>query len=58
MRAHFTRAPSLRNTFSNARLNNNIVDGIESENTSSAEANYVYRSSKLKLRLTAYYARN
>ncbi|MBJ2123391.1 carboxypeptidase-like regulatory domain-containing protein [Flavobacterium sp. IB48] len=54
--AHFTRAPSLRNTFSNARLNNNIVDGIESENTSSAEANYVYRSSKLKLRLTAYYA--
>ncbi|MFC0777858.1 TonB-dependent receptor domain-containing protein [Flavobacterium sp. HJSW_4] len=54
--AHFTRAPSLRNTFSNARLNNSIVNGIESENISSAEANYVYRSSKLKLRLTAYYS--
>lgn len=53
--AHLTRAPSLRNTFSNSRLNNNIVDGIESENISSAEANYVYRSPKLKLRLTAYY---
>ncbi|MDQ6528436.1 carboxypeptidase-like regulatory domain-containing protein [Flavobacterium sp. LHD-85] len=53
--AHFTRAPSLRNTFSNSRLNNNVVDGIESENISSAEANYVYRSAKLKLRLTAYY---
>ncbi|WP_433765103.1 carboxypeptidase-like regulatory domain-containing protein [Flavobacterium ginsenosidimutans] len=52
---HLTRAPSLRNTFSNSRLNNNIVDGIESENITSAEANYVYRSSKLKLRLTAYY---
>lgn len=53
--AHLTRAPSLRNTFSNSRLNNNIVNGIESENISSAEANYVYRSPKLKLRLTAYY---
>jgi hypothetical protein len=53
--AHFTKAPSLRNTFSNARLNNNIVNKIESENNSSAEVNYVYHSSKVKLRLTAYY---
>jgi len=54
--AHFTRAPSLRNTFSNARLNNSSIDGIESENVSHAEGNYVYRSSKLKFRLTAYYS--
>ncbi|MBE8725010.1 carboxypeptidase-like regulatory domain-containing protein [Flavobacterium hungaricum] len=53
--SHLTRAPSLRNTFSNSRLNNAVVDGIESETVSSAEANYVYRSPKLKLRLTAYY---
>lgn len=53
--AHLTRAPSLRNTFSNSRLNNNIVNGIESENISSAEANYVYSSPKLKMRLTAFY---
>ena len=53
--AHLTRAPSLRNTFSNSRLNNTIVNGIESENITSAEANYVYRSPKLKLRLTAFY---
>lgn len=53
--AHLTRAPSLRNTFSNSRLNNSIVDGIESENISSAEANYVYHSPRLKMRLTAYY---
>ncbi|MEZ0180903.1 TonB-dependent receptor [Flavobacterium oncorhynchi] len=53
--AHLTRAPSLRNTFSNSRLNNNIVNGIESENISSAEANYVYSSPKLKIRLTAFY---
>lgn len=54
--AHLTRAPSLRNTFSNSRLNNSIVDGIESEKVTSAEVNYVYRSPKLKLRLTAYYS--
>ncbi|UPZ16908.1 TonB-dependent receptor [Flavobacterium humidisoli] len=54
--AHFTRAPSLRNVFSNSRLNNTIVDGIESENISSAEANYVYHFAKLKLRLTVYYS--
>ncbi|WP_281231152.1 TonB-dependent receptor [Flavobacterium gelatinilyticum] len=54
--AHLTRAPSLKNTFSNSRLNNSVVDRIGSENISSAEANYVYRSPKLKLRLTAYYA--
>lgn len=53
--AHLTRAPSLRNTFSNSRLNNSIVIGIESENISSAEANYVYRSPKFKIRFTAYY---
>jgi len=53
--AHLTRAPSLRNTFSNSRLNNSIVNGIESENISSAEANYVYHSPKLKMRFTAYY---
>jgi hypothetical protein len=53
--AHLTRAPSFRNTFANSRLNNNVVNGIESENVTSAEANYVYSSPKLKLRLTAYY---
>jgi len=53
--AHLTRAPSLRNTFSNSRLNNSIVNAIESENISSAEANYVYRSPKFKMRFTAYY---
>ncbi|WPO80255.1 carboxypeptidase-like regulatory domain-containing protein [Flavobacterium sp. KACC 22761] len=52
---HLTRAPSLRNTFSNARLNNSVVNGIQSENISSVEANYIYRSPKLKFRFTAYH---
>ncbi|OXA84072.1 carboxypeptidase-like regulatory domain-containing protein [Flavobacterium hercynium] len=51
-----TRAPTLRNTFSNSRLNNTIVDGLENENCSTADVNYVFRSPKLKIRTTAYYA--
>jgi hypothetical protein len=54
--AHMTKAPSLKNTFANSRLNNAIVEGLESENISSLDASYVYRSPKLKARLTAYYA--
>jgi hypothetical protein len=53
---HLTKAPSLRNTFSNSRLNNSIVNGIENENISAADVNYVYHSPKLKMRITGYYA--
>ena len=52
---HLTKAPSLRNSFFNSRLNNSIVEGLESENISSAEANYVFRSPKFKFRVTGYY---
>ena len=54
--AHLTKAPTLRNTFANSRLNNGIVDDLESESNSSLDASYIYRSPKLKARLTAYYA--
>ena len=54
--AHLTKAPSLRNTFANSRLNNSIVNDLESENTSSLDASYIYRSPKLKARLTTYYS--
>lgn len=54
--AYLTQAPTIRNTFPNARLNNSIVDGIESVNISSTEANYVFHSPKIKARLTGYYS--
>jgi hypothetical protein len=54
--AHLTRAPTIRNTFPNARLNNSIVNGLQSENISSLDASYFYRSPKLKARITAYYS--
>ena len=51
---YMTKAPSLRNTFANARLNNNITPNIESENIFSADASYILRMPKLKARLTGY----
>ncbi|MFV8465860.1 carboxypeptidase-like regulatory domain-containing protein [Flavobacterium sp. LB1P62] len=53
--AHLTKAPTIRNTFPNSRLNNRIVDELESENTSSLDASYSYRSPRFKARLTAFY---
>lgn len=54
--AHGTKAPTIRNTFPNARLNNSIVDGLQSEVINSLDATYVFRSPKIKSRLTAYYS--
>jgi hypothetical protein len=55
--AHMTKAPSIRNTYPNARLNNNIVLGLESENISSADASYVFRGPFLKARITGYFSK-
>lgn len=52
--AHMTKAPSLRNTFNNARLNNNVVGDLRSENVTSVDASYIIRTPKLKMRLTAF----
>lgn len=52
----YTRAPTLRNTFSNSRLNNTIVGGLGNEKISGAEGSYVFRMPKLKMRTTVYYA--
>ena len=54
--SHTSKAPNLKAVFPNSRLNNSIVNGIESENNSSLDANYVYRSPKLKMRLTGYFS--
>lgn len=55
--AHMTKAPSIRNTFPNARINNNTVNGIDSETISSGDASYVFRGPFLKVRITAYYSK-
>ncbi|MBC7416890.1 MAG: carboxypeptidase-like regulatory domain-containing protein [Pedobacter sp.] len=55
--AYMTKAPSLRNTFPNARINNNIVTDLKSESVSSADASYILNAPKLKMRLTAYWSK-
>ncbi|HLP63225.1 carboxypeptidase-like regulatory domain-containing protein [Flavobacterium sp.] len=52
--AYLSKAPGMRNVFSNARLNNNITPDIDSERISSMDASYIIRMPKLKLRLTGF----
>ncbi|CAM2734237.1 hypothetical protein SAMN05444143_101141 [Flavobacterium succinicans] len=54
--AHLSKAPTIQNTFPNARLNNTIVAALSSETQSSLEATYQYRTPFLKMRLTTYFA--
>ena len=54
--SHASKAPNLKAVFPNSRLNNSIVEGIESETNSSVDASYVYRSPQLKMRLTGYFS--
>lgn len=58
--AYITKAPSLRNTFSNSRENHNVVgdnSGIDitEEKITSVDASYIFRSPIVKARLTGYY---
>lgn len=53
--AYLTKAPSLRNVFPNARLNENTPVGIESENITSMDGSYLIRAPKFKTRITAFY---
>lgn len=54
---YITRAPSLRNTFSNSRENHNIVPNITEEKITSADASYIFRSPIVKAKLTGYYTK-
>ncbi len=54
---YITKAPSLRNSYSNSRENNRIVRGLSEEKISTADASYIFRSSIVKARLTGYYTK-
>ena len=53
--AYMTKAPTLRNVFPNARLNDNTPADLESENITSGDVSYIIKAPKFKSRLTAYY---
>lgn len=52
---YFTKAPTIRNTFANARQNNDIVDGITEEKVQSVDLSYIFRSPIVKGRITGFY---
>ena len=53
--AYLTNAPTIRNTFSNSRENNNVVLDLQTEKTLSADLSYVFRSPIVTSKVTAYY---
>lgn len=53
--AYLTKAPTLRNLFPNARLNDNSLEGLRSENVTSADISYIIKAPRFKSRLTAFY---
>lgn len=66
--AYLTKAPSLRNTFSNSRANHDIVgivngvnvfngSEITEEKITSFDASYIFRSPIVKARLTGFYTK-
>ncbi len=54
---YMTKAPTLRNSFPNARLNNNFVEGLESEKIMGGDISYIIRAPNLKARFTGYYSK-
>ena len=54
---YMTKAPNMRNTFANARVNNNITPELNSETIASADASYVVRTPKFKARVTGFASR-
>ncbi len=55
---YLTKAPSLRNTYSNARVNHNIVPNITEEKISSADISYIFRSPIVKAKITGFYIKS
>ncbi len=52
---YLTKAPSLRNTYANSRVSNELVPDVTTAKINSFDASYYYRTQDIKLRLTGYY---
>lgn len=50
----YNQAPTIRNTFGNARVNNKITEDLKNEDIIAVDASYIFRSPKLKAILTGY----
>jgi len=54
--AYLSKPPSLRNSFANVRQNNDLIKDLTTEKIQLADLSYLYRSSLIKARLSAFYA--
>ena len=54
---YLTKAPNLRNSFSNSRENNNTVENLTSEKVLSAHSSYIVRSPIVQAKITGYYTK-
>ena len=52
---YLTNAPTIRNSFSNVRENNNTVENLESEKIFTSDISYILRSPIVTSRITGYY---
>ncbi|WP_339916015.1 TonB-dependent receptor [Yeosuana marina] len=52
---YITKAPSIRNSYTNSRSNHNIVPNISEEKISTVDVNYIFRSPTIKAKLTGFY---
>ena len=52
---YLTKAPNLRNSFSNSRENNSTVDNLKSKNILSLDASYIFRGPIVQAKLTGYF---
>ncbi|MDP3312244.1 TonB-dependent receptor [Lutibacter sp.] len=55
--AFVSNAPTIKNTFSNARVNNSTSPNITSESIVTADASYVFRLPKFQSRITPYFTK-
>ncbi len=53
--AYLNDAPSIRNTFANSRVSNELVPDITTVKTMSFDGSYIYKSQQINSRLTGYY---
>ena len=54
---YVTKAPNLRNSFSNSRENNTTVENLTSEKILSADVSYIFRSPIVQAKITGYYTK-
>jgi len=54
---YLNTAPTIRNSFSNSRVNNNITPDLASEQILTADLTYFYRAPKFQGRLTGFYTK-